>query len=696
MTGSCARLCALSAILLGQAACEGPVGPQGAKGKQGEPGEQGERGPAGEKGEPGPKGEDAPSSEDAVPLEDEGLVGLVRDPSGALLMSGTVYLIPSDDVKSLAEQSLDLTLSPEETEALAIDEPLEDLLDGDPSGYAHAELGADGSYRIASIPDGAFFVVWKPADDDDAHLPGGSASRRAAGRGSLVNTRLDLRVSGRPSERASFVGSTACFGCHGRQRSMRTAHRVGLQVPGVRGPFQDISPWGDAFDAALREFDAAGGKTLYYYDCDPGRAGDAKCRVSDVDPAPTIPDFELRLSRDDALPLGAVGAYTAEFTNPADNLTATLPIALTYGGALGRQQYIARIDAMGGGYAYFVLPLQYNATGSLSAPDPNDWPYRDDHAERWYDFDNSELRQPDAADSFDNDCAGCHLGGFQLSGDTTDGYLARATVDPNGDFDYDGDGRREEINVGCESCHGPGSEHIEASVRGQRIVSPSLVTPERELMICGRCHSRPQGLGGSGSDAPLSEDGRMPVAGLRRSEFAAAFVSQVDAAPEHFFASGDSRSHHQQYTDFMRNTMARNGSVLMTCSSCHDSHGSDEQAHELLADVDDNGACTGCHSDEAYTSVRVHIERATGEMHSAVDTTVLTCTRCHMVKTIAAGASHPELLDSFPTDTPAIQYRHGDLASHRFAVTRRDQAAQQPVAATLACGFCHAEFLDGP
>src|SRR5262245_21307123 len=215
-------------------------------------------------------------------------------------------------------------------------------------------------------------------------------------------------------------------------------------------------------------------------------------------------------------------------------------------------------------------------------------------------------------------------------------------------------------------------------------------------MICGSCHSRPQGVGGSASDAPLSQAGRMPVAGLRRAEFAASFVSRVDAAPEHLFPSGDSQANHQQYTDFLRETMARNDSTLMACSSCHDAHGSDEHAHNLRADESDNTACTGCHSDPMYTTVRDHIQRATGDMHAGVDTPLLTCTRCHMVKTITAGASHAELLDDLPVGTPVVQYRHGDHTSHRFAITRRDQKAVQPIAATLGCAFCHGVFLDEP
>jgi predicted CXXCH cytochrome family protein len=187
----------------------------------------------------------------------------------------------------------------------------------------------------------------------------------------------------------------------------------------------------------------------------------------------------------------------------------------------------------------------------------------------------------------------------------------------------------------------------------------------------------------------------MPGPGLRRADFAA-FTSRVDATGEQLFESGDSKANHQQYTDFLRSSMARNGSVLMTCSSCHDAHGSDQNAHELRSAATDNKACTGCHSEQRYTQVRDHIKRATNEAHDNLEDAALTCTACHMVKTIAAGARHPELLDFLPRTAPELQYAHGDLASHRFKVTRRAQAALQPVAATLSCAFCHSMFLDNP
>jgi predicted CXXCH cytochrome family protein len=140
--------------------------------------------------------------------------------------------------------------------------------------------------------------------------------------------------------------------------------------------------------------------------------------------------------------------------------------------------------------------------------------------------------------------------------------------------------------------------------------------------------------------------------------------------------------------------MYRNPSVLMTCTSCHDAHGSDNE-HELLRAADDNAACTGCHSQAQYVAARTHVEQKTGFVHDASADGELLCTTCHMVRTATSGAREPELLDKIPS-APEVQYFHGDIASHRFAVTRLAAAAEQPVAATLRCGFCHGTNLDNP
>ena len=697
-TARMTKMCGLALLVMASWGCEGPRGGDGAMGARGSPGSPGEvgkpgargsTGDAGPVGERGPRGEPGVPAEESWPIDEDGVVGTVRDPSDQVVRGGDVYFVPADDVKQLAMDAIDLGLSPADAARLEHDEPLEDLIDAHGEQYQRASVGQDGRYRFDALDAGRYFVVFRPSADDALHLPGGSGCRSAVDRTSLVGTRLDLRVSGTPSAQASYVGSSGCFGCHGRHRTMRSAHRLSLQVPALRGPFQDPSNF-PRLDSALAFFED--GAMLYFYDCDPDASGEARCKVTRDDPTVTAPSavvsFVLELARNTSVPRGEVGAYSVTFENRAGSGRASYDVALGYGGLLARQLLLTRVRNADASLSYYVLPLQLNLGGDDTFPSFEDWRFRDYRSSDWYDLSSSALRQPEPARSFDAQCAGCHLTGMRLAGSEASGYHAHAVGDVSGDFDYDGDGRREEINVGCESCHGPASEHVEAKVRGVRIVSPSLLTPERELLVCGRCHSRPQGLAAGGTDAPLSAGGSMPPAGLRRAELAAGFTSRVDGEGSDFHPSGDARAHHAQYSEFLGSTMARNDAVLMTCTTCHDAHGSDQQPHELLRASDDNAACTGCHSAQQYRSPRMHVQRATTFEHDASSDDQLFCTACHMVRTASSGARHPELRDNIPS-SPVVQYFHGDLASHRFTVTPRERYAEQPVAGTLACGFCH-------
>lgn len=51
-------------------------------------------------------------------------------------------------------------------------------------------------------------------------------------------------------------------------------------------------------------------------------------------------------------------------------------------------------------------------------------------------------------------------------------------------------------DVGCESCHGPGSAHVEAASRGEAAgpieeLNPRHWSADREIEMCGRCHRSP-------------------------------------------------------------------------------------------------------------------------------------------------------------------------------------------------------------
>lgn len=103
-----------------------------------------------------------------------------------------------------------------------------------------------------------------------------------------------------------------------------------------------------------------------------------------------------------------------------------------------------------------------------------------------------------------------------------------------------------EDGIGCEECHGPGSQHIQAPIR----VSMEVETDSR---LCGKCHRR-------------GED-----------------ITDIDA-------SGGFIRHHEQYEELFASKKR-----VMNCVDCHNPHESTVYAPEIAIKAD----CERCHFDKA-------------------------------------------------------------------------------------------------
>lgn len=231
---------------------------------------------------------------------------------------------------------------------------------------------------------------------------------------------------------------------------------------------------------------------------------------------------------------------------------------------------------------------------------------------------------------------------------------------------YDADTRTfettwSEISVGCEACHGPGSDHVDLA-RGGSAGSAAAYgltvqlderqgvtwrfdetagvparsqprTGDREIEVCARCHSRRE---------QLTDDWHAGQA------FADGFrASAIDAGL--YFPDGQQRDEVYTYGSFLQSLMYARG---VTCSDCHNPH-----TGELR--LAGNATCTQCHQAPVYLT-RDHHLHAPGSAGSL-------CVTCHM-----------------PTRTyMVVDPRH----DHSFRVPRPDRtvALGVPNACTDAC-----------
>lgn len=721
---------ALAAVL---AACQGDRGPAGATGPAGA------AGPTGPTGATGPTGPAAPGY---IALEPAGVVGFVGDVSGAAVPGGTVYFVPAADVAVMPATVVAIDSN--------TDEPLEDLIRLDAGTYVKAPIGTDGVYRLSSLPAGSYYTTFVPATTDPDHLPGGSLCRVARASAALVGTRLDIEVSAAIPPDAQYVGSSRCISCHGRAHISGTMHRLGIWSAYETGPLQDLGARrADLYQAFDGKFTAAG-TTVYFFGYDSSRSFD-KYRTSETAPAAVAPPAAWAASTAYAIgnkvlnggmtyeaitagtsaasggPAGvgkditdgtvhwkyynadlsftvrvySAGTATApdfrmEIANAQGPGTDTRKVDVVYGGGVNKQRYLAKFtDAAGKLRYYSTLPLQFNSAGQESYTERTSKVWRDYHGDWWYDEATRALRTPTSSGSFEKNCMSCHAVGVQIDPTT---FAAQTVVDPfYGDFDFDGDGVKEELNVGCESCHGPGSRHWEAAGRGKHIVSLSLLTPEREAMVCGQCHSRPTGK--FGTDSPVNAQGWMMVAGTSRNDFlknnaGGGAGAKLDAAGEDLWgdAAGTtskgnhSKAHHQQYTDFIRSGLYKNATQLVTCSTCHDPHAKTANPRQLRASSANNAAlCGSCHAAQAGDLVAHLTARGIPSPSSMASAR---CTDCHMPKTAKTGAGEPS---GIVGATSGRTYWWNDVSSHVFDVPVKAAsiATAMPTSYTNPCGGCH-------
>lgn len=652
------------------------------------------------------------------------IAGQVVGASGAAVAGAIVHLIPVTAIDVMTRMTASAIYAPPYP-AEAYDEPLEDTIRRQGAGFPQATTDARGQFAISSVADGRFFVHVTPAAGDAEHLPGGDQSRQSHAADTLRRQSMTIRLSSRPSAAARYTGSSTCLTCHKDQQHWnQTAHKLGWTVPDAPGRMQDFSRHSNYF-AALEYFPEVDAYT-----------GGTRLEIGDYDASRGDDKFKLRMAGDGRLPIEQVyadvflwrNAATRKYVitmvnrlNPQDpNSPAHLEIRLLYGGAVHDQRYIVSVPPGLGNRLGWYTVLRYNMTGRDNRLHRERRVWQDYKFYMWWSAggdarygtsDDALTAPPVNNNAVQTMCAGCHLTGWERYQDKATGeYLVRAVNDPAGDTNIDDDPELDEINIGCENCHGPGSEHVANAGRSRFIVNPKYLSAERSSVVCGRCHDRRQGYGGPivGYTQAVDEAGHLARPGISRHELITKYTDPVKKGPTMRGAGREdniwpddvhSNKPHQQYSDFLKSKMYRNPRLLVACSDCHDLHGNTPYSRWLVHDPDNAASplCQRCHTVDVLSHMDTKLNaRMKGQQTRCID--------CHMPGTANTGGIAGDFGRMIKTPPYAnaqeeenSTYWQGPLKSHVFDVPLKTNAGvdgvppgrAMPIPYTAACGTCH-------
>jgi predicted CXXCH cytochrome family protein len=308
-------------------------------------------------------------------------------------------------------------------------------------------------------------------------------------------------------------------------------------------------------------------------------------------------------------------------TNPLARFTKQ-QVAFVYG-SIWKQRYFTRI-----GDDYFPEPAQWDIVHRAWRPyfvaKGTDW------WEPFYPPDN--MQRPTGPT-----CDGCHSVGYDI-------HTKKVA----------------EWNVGCERCHGPGSEHADHPARGN-MVNPARMDYVAASDTCIQCHSqgrpRTSPIEGKYYDWPVGYQ-----VGLRLQDFWTLEDHTLGLSSFTHFPDGTGHKNRMQGNDFVQSVMYRRG---VTCFSCHDAHGTGNYA-QLRKPV--GAICLDCHGPLSPNGPRTptleeHTHHKGGSPGSQ-------CVACHM---------------------PQIQTTLGDLKVHAHTFKFITPVMSDKYKIPNPCTSCHTD-----
>ena len=291
-------------------------------------------------------------------------------------------------------------------------------------------------------------------------------------------------------------------------------------------------------------------------------------------------------------------------------------IAFVYG-SLWKQRYFTKV-----GDDYFPLSAQWDITNHV-------WrPYKVPANADWWAvlYPDDNMQRPTGPT-----CDGCHSVGYDIH-----------TKQP------------AEWNVGCERCHGPGSEHV-AHPTNDNILNPGHMDSVADSDTCIQCHSQGQPpskpLEGKYYDWPVGYN-----VGLKLADYWKLEDCTLGQTNFYYFPDCTAHKNRMQGNDFAQSVMYRRG---ITCSSCHDVHGTGNYA-QLRKPADK--ICLDCHGPGSANGPRTSTIAA--HTHHKEDSAGSQCVACHMPAIESEGVPNtfvhahtfrfisPEMTDKYKIPNP--------------------------------------------
>jgi DmsE family decaheme c-type cytochrome len=236
--------------------------------------------------------------------------------------------------------------------------------------------------------------------------------------------------------------------------------------------------------------------------------------------------------------------------------------------------------------------------------------------------------QPSPAFVGDETCLGCHDGLQRGYADTVHGRPAHP--------------RSPAANHGCESCHGPGGRHVEDPAVPDSIVRFDARSVRASNEQCLSCHTRDGHALWEGSAHDLRNLSCATCHSVHDFESARA---QLKTATEVETCAACHRVQVQKTLRFGHMPVAEG---TMTCSSCHNPHGSTNE-RLLRAGNWINESCVSCHTDKRgpflfehaagrENCVTCHDPHGSNHDRMLQAKLPLLCQRCHI------GTRHPSTI----------------------------------------------------